>query len=78
MAPHMGQGQRETLKRYDSKNSHFSWESSMAGTHLQYLYMNTHTMGYKQGQWDIHGQLQSFDLAGLTEQQWDALQDKDL
>lgn len=40
--------------------------------------MNTHTMGYKQDEWNVHGQLQSPDLTGITEQQWDALQDKDL
>ena len=48
----------------------------MAGTHLKYLYRNTCTMGYKQGELDIHGQLQSFDLTGITEKQWGSLQDR--
>ena len=48
----------------------------MTGTHLKYLYVNSHAMGYKQGELDVHGQLQSFDLTGITEKQWDCLQDR--
>jgi len=33
-------------------------------------------MGYKQGELDVHAQLQSFALTGITEKQWDSLQDR--
>lgn len=69
----MGQGQRETPKmKHGRKNSHLSQEHF----HLNYLYMNTRAMGYKQSELHIHGQLQSFDLSGITEKQWDSLQDR--
>lgn len=73
----MGRGRGKHPRGMNAKTLTFPEEAAWLGP-TSSTCTQTHAVGYEQGERDVHGQLQSFDLTGLTQQQCDTLQDKDL